>query len=142
MHNQKFKNYKLILLIFYLIPYIVLYSISRLFFDDLYLFKWMSDRIYLCIWIVVLLLAYTNKYWIASFLTFASIAGVIFGQFLGDFIRFNNIKLITSMMAKEEQARLYLHQGVPIWILTVFILTLIGIALEIIKKKRNENYKS
>ena len=142
MHNQKFKNYKLILLIFYLIPYIVLYSISRLFFDDLYLFKWMSDRLYLCIWIVVLLLAYTNKYWIASFLTFASIAGVIFGQFLGDFIRFNNIKLITSMMAKEEQARLYLHQGVPIWILTVFILTLIGIALEIIKKKRNENYKS
>lgn len=138
MYNQNFKKYKLILPILYLIPFIILYGISRLFFDDLYLFKWLSDRLYLCVWIVVILLVYNSKYWIATSLTIGSIVGVLLGQFWGDFIRNNNIHSITSMMTQEERARLYLHPGVPLWISTVLILTLIGISLEILYNKKRK----
>lgn len=106
------KRHKILLASLYLIPFLALYVISVAVLSELYLFKWLLDRWYLCIWIFAMILAYKGEYFIANSLTIGSIFRVFVGQFYGDFIRNRNIHSITSSMSQTEQARMYLHPGV------------------------------
>lgn len=138
MNMNKLKQYKFLLASLYLFPFLALYILSMSVLSELYLFKWLLDRWYLFLWVIAVVLAYRQKHFIASSLTIGSILGVPLGQFCGDFIRNCNIQSITALMSREEQAKMYLHPGVAIWIATVVLTTILGIALEFHRIKTNK----
>ena len=135
MAINQLKERKLLCASLYLLPFLALYVISVLAFQQLYLFKWLLDRWYLCVWAVAAILTYRQAHLTAISLTVGSILGVPLGQFCGDFVRNRNIQSITPLMSPEERARMYLHPGVPIWIVTVILFTLVGFLLEWYQRK-------
>lgn len=136
MKSRKNKPSPLACVIFYLLPFLTMYLISTFLLNDLYLFKWLADRWYLCLWAVVLLLAYKHKHLISISLTVGSVLGIPLGQFLGDFLRNRNIQSITALMSQEDQAKMYLHHGVAIWSATVILAAILGILLDFHHKKQ------
>lgn len=140
MSMYMIRQNKLLLASLYLLPFLILYIISALALNELYLFKWLLDRWYLFVWMIAVILAYRQKHFIAISLTIGSILGVPLGQFCGDIVRNHNIQGITASMSPEEVAKRHLHPGVPIWIITVLLSVLVGIILESHYKKSRETY--
>ncbi|MGL5259729.1 MAG: hypothetical protein ACRC7V_06415 [Lachnospiraceae bacterium] len=142
MDKEIFKNRKrIIVALLCFLPFLVLYIISILFLDELYLFKWLANRWYLCLWFVAMILAFLQKHIVAISLTIGGILGAPLGQFLGDAMQIRNIQSITELMTQEEQARLHLHAGVPIWVTSVIIFGIVGIVIEILHNKQKLNFK-
>lgn len=119
-----------------LASFIIIYILSRTALSDVYLFEWTAHNHYLYIWIPVILLSMFNKTIISLFLTAGNLIGIILGQVLGDIIRRNNILKITDAMTEGEKYYLRSHKGAYIWMLTIIISLLTGVAAHIIYKKR------
>lgn len=124
------KRRKLINIIIQMMIFTITFMVSKNLFQDVYLFKWTSDRCYLYIWIVVLLLTYLGKYKISYAITISNIIGLFLGQYLGDYIVILNQTKITSNMSAEDVYRLSKHPGVLIWFicitLSIFLVLLIN----------------
>jgi membrane protein YqaA with SNARE-associated domain len=103
---------------------------------DIYLPVWTADNYYLYIWVPVILLTLLNKTIISLFITAGNLIGILAGQVLGDIIRHNNMKKITDSMPEGQKYYLRSHKGAYIWMLTIIISLLLGVAASIIYKKR------
>lgn len=115
------------------------YALSRTLLSGVYLFEWTARRLYLLIWIPALILAALNKTAVSYGITVGSLAGVVIGQLLGDFIISQNAKLITPDTSPDLVYRLTTHQGVPIWLITTLVFTAVGIVLQITSSRRKRS---
>ncbi|TCS90628.1 hypothetical protein EDD65_104171 [Keratinibaculum paraultunense] len=131
----------MIFLILFLLPFIILYIISKLFLSNLYLFEWTARNFYLYLWLIVIILTCYKKYYIAASLVIGNLIGVFIGQFLGDYLLYLNIQKITQDMSNEKVAMLHLHHGVTIWIITILICLIIGIIITKIDEKNTISTK-
>lgn len=75
-----------------------LYLVSRIYLQGYYLFNWTAANSYAYIWVIVFALICFNKIRASIFLTFGNTAGILLGQFWGDFIKNQNkLKITTDM---------------------------------------------
>lgn len=119
----------MIFLTFFILPFIILYTISTLFLSHLYLFEWTARNFYLYLWLIVIILTCYKMYYISASLVIGNIIGVFIGQFLGDYLLYLNIQKITQDMPNEKIARLRIHHGFTIWIITILICFIIGVIM-------------
>lgn len=133
MNKPNIRENRIILLTLFILPFIILYTISTLFLSNLYLFEWTARNFYLYVWLIVIILTCYKKYYIAASLVIGNVIGIFIGQFLGDYLLYLNIQKITQDMSNEKIARLQIHHGFTIWIITILICFIIGI---IITKKQ------
>src|SRR5699024_487174 len=119
MNKPSIKKNRMIFLTLFILSFIILYTISTLFLSHLYLFEWTARNFYLYLWLIVIILTYYKKYYIAASLVIGNIIGIFIGQFLGDYLLYLNIQKITQDMSNEKIARLQIHHGFTIWIITI-----------------------
>ena len=106
-----------------------LYGLSMTVLSDIYVLNWTAQNRYVYLWIPILFLVIFEQRLLSYILTVGNIIGIVIGQILGDYLMD------------------YHHQGVFIWIETVFFSLIIGIFAKVIicwRKKRhsNEQYNS
>lgn len=148
VNPNSIKNYikvnlktSILVLLITLLPFIVLYGVSRTIVADLYWFEWTIDNNYVYLWLVVIVLTLTKKYIIATFIAYGNAIGIVLGQYLGDAIHEANIKLITDSMSSVEISELHLHPAPQIWLYTILISITVSIILNILIKYRRSNKK-
>lgn len=87
------------------------------------------------LWVVVMILAYFEHYYMVTILNVANIIGIFVGQFLGDYLMAKNIASITEGMSNQEIAQAHYHHGVAIWIITILIITILAYILNYIQER-------
>lgn len=148
-----------------LLPLIILYILANTILRNVYLFGWLA-AIRWHIWVpltyimvLVVLLTIFNQKRLAIMLTLGNIAGVLFGHFLGEFLRNRNIQQLvqqaTANLPPEESAYLLANydfweffglvtadlpawevhqalssQGAFIWLATIIIALAVGLMLQ------------
>lgn len=125
--------------------WILVYLISRIFLRDHYFFDWISHnwRFYFTLMTIAIIiyLIHRNVGWVMSL---ANIAGVLIGQFLGNYLHANSIEQITSDMEEQSRYLLSSHQHVFIWISVIVTAVIIAIIVEtirsVIRHKREIEY--
>ena len=113
----------------------VIFSLSKLFLKDLYVFNWAANQKYMYIWILVLLLIYHEKKLIAHFLVWGNVAGLLFGQIYGDILLTRSVAKIKPDMDSGTIYRLSCHQGAFIWAKVLIVSLVIGLLIEWYKKR-------
>lgn len=114
------------MMLLHMFCFLILYAVSVRFFDDWYLFEWMSRNLYAYLWIIVLICDCIDKCYAASLMTAGNVIGIVFGQLHGDWVRNYNIAKITSDMSAEQVARLHYHHGVFMWLACILIILVGG----------------
>ncbi|MDO5718994.1 MAG: hypothetical protein Q4P34_08415 [Tissierellia bacterium] len=104
-----------------LLPFVVLYLLSKTVFDNIYLFNWTARNFYLFLWILAIAFAILGKMIYAKAISFGNIVGILIGQFFGDFLRNKNMAKITESMTEEQKYHLRSHKGVAIWLAIILI---------------------
>ena len=105
-----------------------------------YLFGWLVHRWYRPLFFVFapfFILVITRKRNLATLWALGSICGLFLGNYLGEFIRQRNIAKITADMGAEQIHRLHHHPGVEIWLGTLMVFVIIGVALTYRTRKRS-----
>lgn len=115
----------LILLTFY-----ILFYLSHTVFT-LYLFIWTAHNNYLYLWVICVILTIFRKPLVAYSITVGNVAGVIIGQYLGDYIQAVRSAKITDTMSVEMIYYLENHYGAFIWLLVILVSIAVGILLQI-----------
>lgn len=105
--------------------FVVTYIISISIFKDVYLFKWASDRYFLYIWIIALILNHNRKKDYAYAISIANTVGLFVGEYLGRAIIAYNKTKITANSSNQEICMLSMHHGVKIWLLFIIITVLL-----------------
>lgn len=103
-----------------------------------YLFGWLAHRWYRPFFFVFapfVILAMTGKRKLQTLWALGSVTGLFLGNYLGEFVRQRNIAKITADTGAEQIHRLYHHPGVEIWLGTLVVFMLIGVALKYRKRK-------
>lgn len=118
-----------------LLVFATTFILSKIFFQDVYLFEWASSRMFLYTWIVVIILTYLGKYNFSYAITISNTLGLFIGQYLGDWIIERNQSYVSTSMTNEEIYRLNTHHGVFIWIICIIISILLVWIMKILKKK-------
>ena len=112
-----------------LLPFLVLFFITKAWFPEAYLLKWMVNHYYLGLWLIAASISFFHKR-LAYVISFGNFAAVILGQVIGDRIRAYNISTITPDMDAGKTAMLHGHPGFEIWlmmlVLTVAIFLIAG----------------
>lgn len=119
-----------------LTAFYTLYYLSYTVFT-FYLFIWTADNNYLYLWIIAILLVILKKPFAAYSITAGNIAGVIIGQYLGDYIYAVRSAKITDTMSAEMIHHLSNHHGAFIWLLVVLLSIAAGILLQIRYAKKD-----
>ncbi len=114
--------------------FLSIYLITVFFFRNYYVFEWTARHHYLYLWLLGIFLTYTEKDDYAVVLSIANIVGIIIGQFLGDYLRAQNMMKITEQLDNETIYRLSNHDGVLIWIAIIVISMVI---FSIVKNLKN-----
>ena len=113
--------------------FLILYLVSIVFLRDVYLPDWTAQNHYLYLWIAPIILDLLDLHWASVSISLGNLAGVVFGQIIGDFIVRINIAKITPEMAPGQAQQLRTHPGFLIWLGFLLIFTAAGIYLQ--KKK-------
>lgn len=113
--------------------FLILYLVSIVFLRDVYLPDWTAQNHYLYLWIAPIILDLLNLHWVSVSITLGNLAGIVFGQLLGDSIVRLNIAKITPEMSPGQAQQLRTHPGFLIWLGFLLIFTVAGIYLQ--KKK-------
>lgn len=121
-----------------LASFMIIYILTRTVCSDIYLLEWTADKLYLYIWVPIILLSLFKKTIIASALTIGNVLGILMGQLIGDAIRYFNMQKITDVMKEEQRYYLMSHKGVYIWIFTILIFLIFGVIISSIKKRKQQ----
>lgn len=115
-----------------------------IFGNYVYIFEWMKYNFHFqcMLWIVVLILQLFKKRIIAIYISLGNPAGIIGGQFIGDWIRSTNMAKITDGMSAEQIYHLSKHYGVFIWFLILVIFAAVGCVLYLFRKKEPYHKKA
>ncbi|WP_099206099.1 hypothetical protein [Scatolibacter rhodanostii] len=141
---KKFKQENLGAAFLLLVPFVILMLLSQTVFKDLYFFEWTADHYYSYLWVAVFWLTAIGKLKFSIPLSAGNFVGVFAGQFLGDYIRNKNMAKITEAMTAEQQYQLQSHPGFQIWMNTLVIFLVSGLAISIYlgrkkQKKRKDS---
>lgn len=117
-----------------LIPFGILYVLSTTIFREAYLFKWTADDTYYYVWLLVVLFVFLDKKIYACILSVANFIGIFVGEYLGSWIKQENMKLITEKTSAEQVWRLHLHYGALIWLCFILVSLFIIAIIHIYKK--------
>ena len=113
--------------------FLILYLVSIVFLRDVYLPDWTAQNHYLYLWIAPIILDLLDLHWVSVSISLGNLAGVVFGQLLGDWIVRVNIAKITPEMSPGQAQQLRTHPGFLIWLGVLLLFTAAGIYLQ--KKK-------
>ena len=129
-------------LILLLSVYMIAYLLCRLWFAQgmplaSYTAGWLYRRTFMYTWIPVTALVLLDKPYTASFMTFATFAGMAIGDLIGSCIMdirtarlgelINNGIAVTA----EQEAQAYHHYGIlPIWFLVLIVAVGAGIIMD------------
>ena len=131
MKNTFSKNkthFGFLLIVFF--AYVSCYLLSQTVLHEIYLFEWTADHYYLCLWAASVTFYFLEMYKAAFITVMGNWAGILIGQWLGDFIIKINAAKITPDMYVGKVWQLKTHYGVLIW-LTVFLIScIVGIIVE------------
>ncbi len=119
-----------------LLPFLMIYLLSKTIFNNYYLFEWTASHLYLYTWLIAIVLILSKKYSYALMLSLANFFAVFIGQFVGDYLKQLNMAKITTTNDAETIAHLSNHHGFEIY-LSLILITMIGFF--IIDKKRPKN---
>jgi len=117
-----------------LIPFVALFVLTKLVFQELYLLEWMTRHWYLGLWAISFIVALFNQKW-GYVLSLSNFISVVLGQFVGDYIKNQNISKVTSEMSNEQIAHLYHNPGFRIWLFTFSLIVVIYAVACIIKRR-------
>jgi hypothetical protein len=126
---------KLVWIIILLLPYILLYVVSKYILVDVYMPKWTVDNLYLYDWILVVIFVLLNKKHIAVAVSVGNALGIVLGQVIGDIILSKNLEKITISMDEGQKHFLQTHYGVPIWLLSIATAIVVVVAINHIKER-------
>lgn len=110
--------------------FLILYLISTFFLRNVYLPGWTAQNHYLYPWVAPFFLDLSGYHWVSVSISLGNLAGVIFGQVMGDFIVRINLAKITPEMAPGQAQQLRTHPGFLIWLGVVALFTAAGIILQ------------
>ena len=110
--------------------FLILYWISTFFLQDVDLPDWTAQNHYLYLWIAPIVLDLLDLHWVSVSISLGNLAGVIFGQVIGDFIVRINLARITPEMAPGQAQQLRTHPGFWIWLGMILLFILAGILLQ------------
>lgn len=110
--------------------FLILYWISTFFLRNVYLPGWTAQNHYLYLWVAPIVLDLLELHWVSVSISLGNLAGVIFGQVMGDFIVRINTAKITPEMAPGQAQQLRTHPGFLIWLGVVALFTAAGIILQ------------
>lgn len=110
--------------------FLILYWISTFFLRNVYLPGWTAQNHYLYLWVAPIVLDLLDLHWVSVSISLGNLAGVIFGQVMGDFIVRINLAKITPEMAPGQAQQLRTHPGFLIWLGVVALFTAAGIILQ------------
>lgn len=117
------------------IPFGVLFILTKLFFQEAYLLEWMMRHRYLGLWAISVILVLFNPKW-GYVISLSNFISVVIGQVVGDYIRKQNISKIVPEMTNEQIAHLYLNPGFSIWIMLFFSFVIIYAAICAYRKRK------
>lgn len=128
---------KLIALVVGFVVYLILQILSMTLLRDVYVFGWMADHLYCYTWAAVIVLIAFDQTLLSYFVTFGSVCATIVGELLGGFIQELRMSQVTADMTVEEIEFRRINYGVlPIWFIVFFLFLIVGIAVNIIQKKK------
>lgn len=107
-----------------LIPFAVLFVLTKLFFQELYLLEWMMRHRYIGLWAISVIVALFAPRW-GYVISYSNFISVIIGQVVGNYIRNQNISKVTPEMTGQQRAHLYHNPGFEIWLLTFLLIVVI-----------------
>ena len=110
--------------------FLILYLISTFFLRNVYLPGWTAQNHYLYLWVAPFFLDLSGYHWVSVSISLGNLAGVIFGQVMGDFIVRINLAKITPEMAPGQAQQLRTHPGFWIWLGMILLFILAGILLQ------------
>ena len=116
--------------------FLIVYIVSRQFFQDVYLPEWTRRNAYLYVWIAVIFFDFLEKYFRSVSISVGNIVGIVVGQVAGDAIVRHNIQKIRPEMLPGKIEQLRSHPGVLIWICTILMFYVVGTLLEKAKERR------
>lgn len=117
-----------------LIPFAVLFVLTKLFFQELYLLEWMMRHWYLGLWAISVIVALFDPKW-GYVISYSNFISVIIGQVVGDYIKNQNISKVTPKMTNEQIAHLYHNPGFRIWLLAFSLIVVIYAVAYKIKRR-------
>ncbi len=132
--NWKKHSINIVLL---MLPFVVLYVLTDLFFEDIYLLEYMKHNHYCYLYLFVLLdyfLFKNNR--LVYFLSYGNVIAIILGQVIGDILQSINMAKITDGMSEEEVYRLSTHHGAFIWLIVMLLIIYMSYLLR--KKERSK----
>lgn len=121
-----------------LLPFAVLFVLTKLFFNDVFVLNWMMRNWYLFLWAIAAAAAFFSTKW-GYVISFSFPMCVAVGQIVGDIVKARNIALITPDMDAEQEYLLSHHPGLEICLFTFLgIIVIYAIASAIYRgvKKR------
>ena len=120
-----------------LVPFIILFILTKVFFREVYLLEWLARHWYWGLWSVASVIAIFN-FKLSLFISSSNVLAAILGQTIGDAIRNYNIAQITPDMTAELQAHLHLHYGFHIWLISILVLVTMFFLYGYIRKRKNK----
>ncbi|MBQ7431945.1 MAG: hypothetical protein IJV50_00525 [Lachnospiraceae bacterium] len=118
-----------------LLIYFGLYAISKIWLRDAYVLEWTARHVYLCTWLVALILIFFDWLRVSFAITLGNLVGIGIGQIIGDWMQSYSMQKITADMSAEMIYRLQLHYGVVLWLFTILVSTITGIVIQLRKHK-------
>lgn len=136
------KKHNITILLIQLSAFGILFLVSKLFFDSVYLFEWTARHNYLYVWIAAALFTFFGKEIIGIFITAGAVLGVPLGEIIGRVIININMTRITEDTGPQEYYYLTSHWGWFVWIVAILAGVVIGIAVTVIKRVRLRGSRS
>ncbi|MBD5115277.1 MAG: hypothetical protein HDT46_08795 [Ruminococcaceae bacterium] len=116
-----------------LAAFAVLFAVSKLFLDHVYLFNWTARQYYLYVWVIACLFSFFGKNTIGASITAGAVLGVPVAQLIGAYIRAVNMSKITEDTDPQREALLSNEPSWFIWIIIVLAAFIIGIAITVLR---------
>ena len=119
-----------------LIPFIIVFILTKLFLRDYWVFGWLVGKWYMGVWIIAVVMSWYKESW-GYVISYSNLFSMIVGQVLGDIIYKNNLARITPEM--DEKAIINNYPGYRIWIRTLLLCICIYAIIcicQMIRKKK------
>lgn len=117
-----------------MLPFVIIYTVTKVFFEDVYLLEWLARHWYCGLWIISIITVFFD-FKLSLVVSYGNVIAIGLGQILGDAIRAYNIALITPDMSVDRQSYLHLHYGVLIWLFSLLFFVVVIVLIEHSQKK-------
>jgi hypothetical protein len=127
--------------------FIIGYIICTLFFSGIpaysYTAEWTSRHYFLFVWVIAILCAIFNLPFTSLTITAGCFIGIVLGDFIGEMIIDSNWSQINQLISKgisvstETLNLANEHKGVFIWFDTILAAVIIGLIVDMLRRRKN-----